>query len=442
MKKGKYIIFAAALILAGILLPLRRVDAADFTGSYYLVSGLSESFVLDVAGGRTADRTNVQIYRKNGTGAQQFRIERAGAYYRIVNIKSGRALDVAGAGKQNKTNVQIYKWNKTKAQLWEIRQEGNGYVSFINAGSGKALDVSGGRKKNRTNVWQYTVNHTAAQKWKLLSIADAGKTEVSEEMEASAKQKQTTPGIRSGAVYTFISAVDRRFALDVKGAGTGNGVNVQAYRVNGTKAQLWKIIWTDGFYRIINTGSGRALDVAGGKTASRTNVQQWRQNGTKAQLWRIEKNPDGTYTIISALHKARALDLSAARAANGQNIQIYAANGTKAQKWVITEYGTAVSSGVGQDVHTHVWKQEKVLVQAAYDEVKDVYEYHTYCYTCGAFMDDWTEEEIVAHGKAHRGAGEEWGHWGYGKVKTGTGIVHHSAVYKTVTKCSVCGTEK
>ena len=297
--------------------------------------------------------------------------------------------------------------------------------------------------------------HWQWKKWKLVRTTDAGRKGETVEVYTAEKQKCETAGIRSGKIYTVFSAVDTRYALDVKGAGSGNGVNVQIYRANGTKAQQWKIVWADGFYRVINAGSGRVLDVSGGKTGNGTNVHQWVLNGTGAQLWRIERNGDGTYTLISSLHRARALDLSAARAVNGRNIQIYAANGTKAQKWVITEYKADAaekadgSSSSAQkaaddktDAHTHVWKQEKVLLTAAYDEVRDVYEYHTYCYTCGAFMDDWTEAEITAHGKAHRDAGGEWGHWGYGKVKTGTETVHHDAEYKIVTRCSVCGAEK
>ena len=125
-------LLTVVLLLTGFFsfLPNLLVTAyadTNYAGTYYLESGLGSGMVLDVAGGKTSNRANIQIYKKNGTNAQQFKVTKYGSYYYITNVKSGKALDVAGGGKANKANIQQYTWNKTKAQLWKIQSAGNGY---------------------------------------------------------------------------------------------------------------------------------------------------------------------------------------------------------------------------------------------------------------------------------------------------------------------------
>ena len=134
--------------------------------------------------------------------------------------------------------------------------------------------------------------------------------------------------------YVIESAVDRNFAIDVKGASSSDKANVQCYKKNGTDAQLFYLQHiANGFYRIINAKSRKVIDLNGAKAVNRQNIWQYHWNGTKAQLWKPEKNADGTYTFVSAVNSGYVLDLRGAKAANGQNIYLYKRNETKAQKW-------------------------------------------------------------------------------------------------------------
>ena len=89
----------------------------------------NQCFVLDVSEGKTANGTNVQLYKKNNTNAQKWKLDRSGAgLYAIVskltrkeggeNIKL--VLDVAEAGTGSGTNVRIWQSNDTRAQRWNI----------------------------------------------------------------------------------------------------------------------------------------------------------------------------------------------------------------------------------------------------------------------------------------------------------------------------------
>ncbi|MFQ9514879.1 MAG: RICIN domain-containing protein [Eubacterium sp.] len=89
-------------------------------------------------------------------------------------------------------------------------------------------------------------------------------------------------------------------------------------------------------YKIINRHSGLCLDVAGADTASGTNIQQWTGNDTLAQTWEVWFNKDdSTYVLTSAIH-GKALDMDGWSKENGGNAIIWDNNNTDNQRWYIT----------------------------------------------------------------------------------------------------------
>ena len=71
----------------------------------------------------------------------------------------GRCLDVAGGVSANRTNVQILDCNDTESQKW-IRDG-----KTIRNAMGRCLDVAGGVNANRTNVQIFDCNGTKSQQW-------------------------------------------------------------------------------------------------------------------------------------------------------------------------------------------------------------------------------------------------------------------------------------
>ena len=98
-----------------------------------------------------------------------------------------------------------------------------------------------------------------------------------------------------------------------------------------------------GSIRSTNAKSGKALDVAGASTVSGANVQQYTSNGSLAQKWILATNKNGTYRIASALDQNLVLDVAAANASNGANVQLYRANGSTAQSFALIATNPAVT---------------------------------------------------------------------------------------------------
>lgn len=329
-------------------------------GEYTIVSAMG-SKGIDVAGGSSANGSNVQLFQTNGTIAQKWQIVNNGdGSYSIKNFGSGKVIDVAAGSKRSNANVQIYQSNGSCAQKWQIVSNNDGTYSLYSSCSGMAMDVSGGSNSNAANIQIYYPNHSVAQKWKLVPVRTLDDGE-----------------------YAIESVSQKTQVVDITGgiANAKNSTNVQIYNNNNTEAQKWKITYGgDGYYTILNLKTDKALDVAGGSTNDGANVQIYESNNTCAQKWLIRKidgkymilsacsglalgadgknvgiytsnkkdtqkwtfskvKPleDGAYEIRSALNTKMVMDVAAGSKINGANIQLYTNNKTDAQKWQVTE---------------------------------------------------------------------------------------------------------
>ena len=86
-------------------------------GTYTIGSSHNTSFVADVSGGSMNSGTKVQLYKANGTIAQQWQLTYNSDHtYTFINPNSGKALDISGANMSNGTQLQQYNSNNTCAQ--------------------------------------------------------------------------------------------------------------------------------------------------------------------------------------------------------------------------------------------------------------------------------------------------------------------------------------
>jgi len=80
-------------------------------------------------------------------------------------------------------------------------------------------------------------------------------------------------------------------AIDITSASTANGANVQQYTDNGTGAQRFSIVPTDSddptAFSIMNQTSGKCLDIKDWSTADRGALQQWSCSGGLNQSFRF-----------------------------------------------------------------------------------------------------------------------------------------------------------
>ena len=162
------------------------------------------------------------------------------------------------------------------------------------------------------------------------------------QLTTAAQATSTDDAIEAG-IYYIQSSLPGSAMLDVTGASTSNGANVQIWETNGTAAQRWRITpAAGGTYTIRCAASGKYLDISG-KVGSTSNVLQWKQTGDATQRWLIEKNGNG-YIICPEKKPNCALDVTGASSSNGTNVWLYEKNGTEAQKWWLVPAKPKVAS--------------------------------------------------------------------------------------------------
>ena len=315
-------------------------------GAYTIKSG---SFMLDVAGGSTANGANVRLYSNNGSMGQKWYLTYRDGFYTVQSMASGLALDVKGASVVPGANVQLYNSNHSDAQLWRIEESDGGY-RLVNKVNGLVLDVEGGKAAKGTNVDVFRAGANATETWAI------SKTEL----------------IETGCV-TIGSALSDSLVFDVKGGSTVSGARIQLYSSNGTQAQKWMVsdagndqyeirsiatglwlgensssqlvqlntkflwtpVWTD---QGVSLRSGTSsIDVPGGKAAKGTLMQTHKYNNSKAQAVRLKSAwllNTGNYLIQSPL--GTVAEVKGDFYTKGQTIQMAKASGTMAQAFTVT----------------------------------------------------------------------------------------------------------
>jgi glycerophosphoryl diester phosphodiesterase len=123
--------------------------------------------------------------------------------------------------------------------------------------------------------------------------------------------------------------------LDVAGAGTADGTQMQIQDCNGSGAQAWAKQDRGGNnFNLINSSSGKCLDVASSSQDPGAKVQIWECNGSAAQGWYFEALQDWpNHYVLRSNNSNQCLDIAAAGTTNGTRVQQYTCNYTGAQFW-------------------------------------------------------------------------------------------------------------
>ncbi|MFI7073259.1 ThuA domain-containing protein [Micromonospora sediminicola] len=113
--------------------------------------------------------------------------------------------------------------------------------------------------------------------------------------------------------------------LDVRGAATADGTQIQLYTCNSSAAQSWTVT-PNGPVKAL----GKCLDVSGGGSADGTKIQLWTCNGTGAQNWSAQA--DGT---VRNPQSGKCLDVSGNNSADSTPVHLWTCTGAANQRWTL-----------------------------------------------------------------------------------------------------------
>lgn len=139
-------------------------------GDYLIYSSLAENYALDIPGdGISESGANIQMWKwANGvkpTVYDVFTVTYCGnGFYEIRQKNTDLCLDVYNGSLDMGTNVQLWSKNDSPAQQWSITRTEVGCMLQARC-NGYCLDVFGGNVENETNVQVYENNGTTSQRF-------------------------------------------------------------------------------------------------------------------------------------------------------------------------------------------------------------------------------------------------------------------------------------
>lgn len=254
------------------------IDEGDGYYSFISAVGDGGTYALDVAGKKTADGTNIDIYQYNGGDNQKFMLTKNadGSYKIRTKISNGKsAVEIANAGTGSGDNVQQWSINGADCQDWTLEAIGNPgskmdtslLYEFENVNSGMVMDIEAGNMAENTNVQQWATSHFNSQKWTLQAFG--------------------------GNYYYIRSAADSNYVLKAMSNANGGNIAIVPYSSKDSM-MLFKFSKNpDGSYQIFTRASKDAclVEIASASTSSGANVQQWENTNNSCQSWKTITEP-------------------------------------------------------------------------------------------------------------------------------------------------------
>ena len=298
-------------------------------GTYAITSSLGTGFSLDVRGASKANGAQAISMKTRVAYNQRWVIRNVGGgYVTIKNVNSGKYLQAGYNGKAYYV-AQNARSSSNRGQLWIVCEE-SGYYKFVSAADLKrVLVVSGGvGAKSGYACYSYLEAQSVAanRRWTVSVTSDI------QDAQASAHKGDLKDGI-----YYLSCSGNSKLALSVKGSSCDNRALIVLLSNAAKTSQGWKVTHDSaGYVTFINVRSGKVLDVRGASAKPGVSIIQWtNKKNARNQKWIVAKNPDGTYTIASALTGTQ-LVLGVGSASSSADTKLFTIEDASTQRWSIT----------------------------------------------------------------------------------------------------------
>ena len=350
--------------------PEEKIEAKKTVeeGTYKIVMATAPNQSLTVDGGKTANGSNVHIWKYVNATQQQFNLVYDGkGYYEIIPVNSGKRLDVAGWG--NEANVNQWENNgENENQKWIIYKNSKGNYNIISKRKKLYLDAYQSRTSDGTNIEVYEKSGGNGQEFKLEKI--------------ETKSEKT---VGSGTYKIAVSA-NENIVVEASGSNTDNNGRLQIWKDYDVRGQKVKIEYENGYYKISMVHSGKYLTVKDNKISSGTEVVQSDWNGGNNQKWIIRQNGKNSIGIVPISNYQLTLDIKGA-IQNGSLLELYTNEKNVKQKFNLkkTNIGIQIDSnkypGIAEAIDKLVakypnWQFEILYTKLDFNTaVKGEYEY-------------------------------------------------------------------
>ncbi|MEC0186767.1 RICIN domain-containing protein [Paenibacillus larvae] len=222
---------------------------------------------------------------------QYWDIERTSNGYFILRNMNNRdiVLDLNKSNTENGNSLQGYGYNGTKAQQWEIKPVDPLANQTIEDGEyliASSIDPNKVADSNDKGITMYDANYKKHQTWRFTYNKDKQAYKITS--VSNPKLALTWDSKDSDKIFGYAGDYD---------------------------SQYWRVERTsDGYFKLKNyKNPNMVLDVAGANTENGTQLQAYEDNGGKNQKWSLQRVdaaiiPNGTYNISSIKDYKKVID--------------------------------------------------------------------------------------------------------------------------------------
>lgn len=343
---------------------INNTDAQKFilegrgNGVYNIKSKISGKY-LDAAEVSTNNGVNFQQWEYNPDGLnQQFIIIKTDdGFYQLVARHSGKVVDCAGPSTEKGANIHQWYNNRQAGSKWFLVPIRTGIVSLY-----QHCDYGGYYISLNEGVYSYAdlkERGMANDDISSLTTTPGFVVDIYKDDDLTGDKKTissnstcigdfndlvTSIEVRAKGIsgldgeYYFRNAFSAK-NLDVAGASTQNGGNVQQWNINQQVAQQFNVIEAgNGVYHIQSKASNKYLDIDAGKTTNGANAFQWSFDpNARNQQFIIIKTTDNFYQLV-ARHSGKVIECDGPSLNAGANIHQWTNNRQNGSKWYMVPF--------------------------------------------------------------------------------------------------------
>jgi glucose/arabinose dehydrogenase len=295
---------------------------------------------VDVINNSNEFATSLHLFNCNGTAAQIFALDTP--VTQLQKQGSSLCIDVPGGSTAESVQLETKTCNRKEEQTWQINQKTEDQYEIRRAGTGLCVDVFFGNPFPGAMVTQFPCNDTAAQRFHIepagagLKIRNIG-TDLCLDISGT---KIVLGACGATGADTFLldpasvpvlqqltKKASPNMCLDVPGASTAPGTQLQLWECNRTNAQIWQFVQkTTDQFEVRRAGSNLCFEAAG---SAFSGLVQATCNNSTSQRFHVETLPGGVQvrrvgTNLCADVINNSNDL-------GTPIHLFTCNGTAAQ---------------------------------------------------------------------------------------------------------------
>lgn len=135
-------------------------------GTYTIKNNKNKNYVLDVLWASSSNNANIQLYLKNDSAAQAFKVTHdSNGYVTFTNLNSGKVIDVNMNKAELGQNIAQNESKNVKGQKWIVQRNGSGYNIISALDPDYVMDLAGGSIFSGGNIQLYENNNSDAQRW-------------------------------------------------------------------------------------------------------------------------------------------------------------------------------------------------------------------------------------------------------------------------------------